>query len=220
MTDSLNTNETNIHVSEEKALKHASNKNPLVWIDCEMTGLNIEVDELIEVAVIITDSDLNILDPGISVVINPGEKALHNMNDFVTEMHTNSGLINELSTGIKIRDAEKVILDYVKKFVPEPKKALLSGNSIATDKMFLVKQMPELIDYLHYRIVDVSTIKELAKRWFPRVYYHIPLKEGNHRALADIRESITELCYYRETIFPSGRGPSSEECVKISSKFS
>lgn len=194
-------------------------KSPLVWIDCEMTGLT-EVDELVEVAVIITDGDLNIVDEGFDIVIKPSQTALDNMNEFVTNMHTTSGLIDEIPHGYDIHTAQQMVLDYIKRFVPDTRRGLLAGNSVATDKMFLEKQMPEVIEHLHYRIVDVSTIKELAKRWFPRVYYNTPDKNGGHRALADIRESIIELCYYREILFPKGTGPSSEECLEAKMKFS
>lgn len=189
-------------------------KNPLVWIDCEMTGLDTDIDELIEVAVIITDENLVPVDEGICVVIKPSSKAFNNMNDFVVNMHTASGLIHELDEGMDIDKAQTVILDYIKSHVYEKGKALIAGNSVGTDKVFLAKQMPELIDYLHYRIVDVSSIKELAKRWFPRVFFNKPEKSGNHRALGDIQDSIVELRYYRDILFPKGDGPTSAECAE------
>ncbi|QPK93657.1 oligoribonuclease [Actinomyces sp. zg-332] len=195
-------------------------KNPLVWIDCEMTGLDTNIDELVEVAVIVTDGDLNIIDEGFNIVIKPSQLAFNNMNDFVTNMHTTSGLIDELPNGVDIKVAQEMVLDYIKRFVPDAKKALLAGNSIATDKMFLEKQMPDVVEHLHYRIVDVSTIKELSKRWFPRVFYNKPDKNGGHRALADIRESIIELCYYKEVLFPEGEGPSTAKCLEVKAKFS
>lgn len=166
-----------------------------------MTGLELEVDELVEVAAIVTDFDLNPVDEGVDVIIKPSQKARDNMNEFVTDMHTKSGLINELDSGMSIDQATEVVLDYVKKHVPEAGKAPLGGNSVGTDKTFLNKQMPELIDYLHYRVIDVSSIKELAKRWLPKAYFNAPEKTGGHRALGDIRDSIDELKYYRAVAF-------------------
>ena len=187
----------------------------LVWIDCEMTGLNPESDCLVEVAVVITNSELEILDEGLDVVIKPEPTAWANMNDFVRQMHTDSGLINEVESGLDLADAEQLILDYIKKFVPDAKAAPLAGNSIGTDRMFLNRYMPELDQHLHYRNIDVSSIKELSRRWYPRVYFQLPKKDGGHRALADIKESIVELRYYRETLFVAQPGPSSEEAKKI-----
>lgn len=185
---------------------------PLVWIDCEMTGLDVNNDALIEVAVVVTDEQLNLMDSGIDILIKPPATALENMNDFVRNMHTQSGLLAELENGISLAEAEKQVLAYVKKFIPHPKKGLLAGNSIGTDKMFLDRYMPSLMGYLHYRVVDVSSVKELAKRWYHRVFEEAPEKEGGHRALADILESIQELVYYRRMLFPEGEGPSREEC--------
>ncbi|MCI5825117.1 MAG: oligoribonuclease [Arcanobacterium sp.] len=176
-----------------------------------MTGLDIERDDLVEVAVVVTDSELNPLDTGLDVVIRPTPEALANMNDFVREMHTKTNLINEWDTGLTMEEAQQVVLDYVKRFVPEAGKAPLGGNSVGTDKMFLLRDMPQLIEHLHYRIVDVSSIKELAKRWFPRVYFAAPEKTGNHRAIGDIYDSIDELRYYRAALWPEGEGPSTEE---------
>ena len=170
-------------------------RRPLVWIDCEMTGLDLDKDGLVEVAVVITDEQLNVVDPGIDIVIRPSQEALDNMGDFVRNMHTESGLIDEFETGVSLEEAQREVLDYVKKFVPQPRQALLAGNSIGTDKAFLERDMPELIDYLHYRVVDVSSIKELAKRWYHRTFEEAPAKHGGHRALADILESIQELVY-------------------------
>ncbi|WP_172121026.1 oligoribonuclease [Actinomyces faecalis] len=186
--------------------------DPLVWIDCEMTGLDLGKDALIEVAVVVTDYELKPLDEGIDVLIKPSPEALEQMNDFVRTMHTSSGLLDELDGGMTMAEAQQVVLDYVKSLVPQTGTAQLAGNSVGTDKSFLVRDMPELIDYLHYRIVDVSSIKELAKRWYPRTYFQAPEKHGGHRALADILESIDELRYYRAVLFPSGEGPSSQEC--------
>jgi oligoribonuclease len=187
----------------------------LVWIDCEMTGLNPESDCLVEVAVVITNSELEILDEGLDVVIKPEPTAWANMNDFVRQMHTDSGLINEVEDGLELADAEQLILDYIKKFVPEAKSAPLGGNSIGTDRMFLNKYMPNLDQHLHYRNIDVSSIKELSRRWYPRVYFQLPKKDGGHRALADIKESIVELRYYRETLFVAQPGPTTEDAKKI-----
>ena len=167
-----------------------------------MTGLDVTRDALIEVAVVITDADLNIVDPGIDVLITPPAEALEGMNDFVRQMHTSSGLLNELPSGTTMEDAQQQVLDYIRRFVPTPKKALLAGNSVGTDKMFLEANMPLVIDHLHYRLVDVSSIKELAKRWYRKAFEEAPVKHGGHRALADILESIQELEYYRRVLFP------------------
>lgn len=183
----------------------------LVWIDCEMTGLNPEADCLVEVAVVITNSELEILDAGLDVVIKPRPDSWQNMNDFVRNMHTESGLINEVETGLELEAAEQVLLDYIKKFVPNAKEAPLAGNTIGTDRMFLNKYMPALDQHLHYRNIDVSSIKELTRRWYPRVYFQMPKKDGGHRALADILESIQELRYYRETVMVPVPGPTTEE---------
>jgi oligoribonuclease len=190
-------------------------RRPLVWIDCEMTGLDLEKDALVEVAVVITDEQLNIVDPGIDIVIKPPQAALDNMGDFVRKMHTDSGLIDEFDDGVSLEEAEKRVLDYVKKYVPVKRTALLAGNSIGTDKQFLERDMPNLIDYLHYRVVDVSSIKELAKRWYHRAFEEAPEKNGGHRARADILESIQELEYYRRVLFPRGEGPTREEIREI-----
>lgn len=177
-------------------------KEPLVWIDCEMTGLDVERDALIEVAVVITDADLNIVDDGIDVLITPPQEALDGMNDFVRNMHTTSGLLDDLAQGTTMEEAQKQVLDYIRRYVPQPRKALLAGNSVGTDKMFLEANMPEVIDHLHYRLIDVSSIKELAKRWHRKAFEEAPEKHGGHRALADILESIQELEYYRRVLFP------------------
>ncbi|MCC3278989.1 oligoribonuclease [Arthrobacter sp. zg-Y40] len=187
----------------------------MVWIDCEMTGLDIESDALIEVAVLVTDSELNILGDGVDVVIKPDDAALSQMGDFVRQMHTTSKLLDELPNGISMAEAEAAVIEYITKWVPEPKKAQLAGNSVGTDKMFLARDMPEVINYLHYRIIDVSTIKELARRWYPRAYFQAPAKNGGHRALGDIRDSINELRYYREAVFVPAPGPDSATAKKI-----
>jgi oligoribonuclease len=189
----------------------ATPSDRLVWIDCEMTGLDLEVDELVEIAVIITDYDLNPVDAGLSIVIKPDASALENMGEFVRAMHTESGLIEEIPTGVSVAEAEYEVLEYILKHVPEEQKAPLAGNSIGTDRSFLAKYMPRLDGHLHYRNVDVSSIKELAKRWYPRAYFNAPAKNGGHRALADILESIRELHYYRRAIFVADPGPSSQE---------
>ena len=183
----------------------------LVWIDCEMTGLNPEADCLVEVAVVITNSELEILDAGLDVVIKPRADSWGNMNDFVRNMHTESGLINEVENGLDLAVAEQVILDYIKRFVPNAKEAPLAGNTIGTDRMFINKYMPNLDQHLHYRNIDVSSIKELTRRWYPRVYFQLPKKDGGHRALADILESIQELQYYRQTVMVPVPGPSTDE---------
>ncbi|KGF01847.1 oligoribonuclease [Actinomyces sp. S4-C9] len=193
-------------------------RRPLVWIDCEMTGLDLDKDGLVEVAVVITDEQLNVVDPGIDIVIKPSKEALDNMGDFVRNMHTESGLIDEFETGVSLEEAQREVLDYVKKFVPQSGQALLAGNSIGTDKAFLERDMPELINYLHYRVVDVSSIKELAKRWYHRTFEEAPAKHGGHRALADILESIQELVYYRRVLFPQGEGPSRQEARQIAAE--
>ncbi len=181
----------------------------LVWIDCEMTGLDLTHDALIEVAVLVTDFELNILGDGIELVIKPPEAALAQMGDFVTEMHRSSGLLEELSGGLTLAEAEQQVLGYIREHCADGSRPPLAGNTVATDRAFLARDMPTLEAFLHYRIVDVSSIKELAKRWFPRAYFHAPPKHGNHRALADITESIAELRYYRETVFVPGPGPDS-----------
>lgn len=194
----------------------ATSTDRLVWIDCEMTGLDLAVDELVEVAVVITDYDLNLIDPGFSVVINPNASALETMNDFVRNMHTESGLITEIPNGVSLADAEYAVHEYILKFVPAEQSAPLAGNTIGTDRAFLNKFMPRVDSHLHYRSIDVSSIKELSRRWFPRVYFNAPAKNGGHRALADILESIRELQYYRLAAFVADPGPSSEEAQAVS----
>jgi oligoribonuclease len=182
----------------------------LVWIDCEMTGLDTEADALIEVAALVTDFDLNVLGDGVDVVIKPPAAALEQMNDVVRSMHTSSGLLEELINGVDLATAETIVLDYIRGFVPEPGKAPLAGNSVGTDRLFLTRDMPMLEAHLHYRIIDVSSIKELSRRWYPRAYFASPPKGGNHRALADIQESIEELRYYRAAVFVPSPGPDSD----------
>ncbi len=194
-----------------------ANTDLLVWIDCEMTGLDLEVDELVEVAVVITDYNLVAVHPGFSVVIKPDETALENMNDFVTEMHRSSGLLEEIPQGVSLADAEFAVNEYILKYVPTPKAAPLAGNTIGTDRAFLAKYMPRVDAHLHYRSIDVSSIKELSRHWFPRVYFNAPTKDGGHRALADILESIRELEYYRRAVFVSDPGPTTDQVQAISS---
>jgi oligoribonuclease len=176
-----------------------------------MTGLDPGVDELVEVAVVITDYDLTPVDEGFQVVIKPSAAALKHMGDFVREMHQTSGLLGELKAGLTLKQAGTKILDYITHFVPEPRTAPLAGNTIGTDRMFLQKYLPEVHAHLHYRNIDVSTVKELAKQWYPKAYYQSPDKDGGHRALADIRESIRELAYYRHAVFVTPPGPTTKD---------
>lgn len=180
-----------------------------------MTGLDLTIDEIVEVAVVITDYDLKPQDKGYQVVIKPSEQALDQMIDFVRDMHTTSGLIEDLPNGVSMKEAEEGILEYIKKHIPEAKTAALAGNSIGTDRSFIAKYLPAVDEYLHYRNLDVSSIKLLARQWFPRIYFNSPEKNGGHRALADILESIRELDYYRETFFVQDPGPSSDELKTI-----
>jgi oligoribonuclease len=192
----------------------------LVWIDCEMTGLELSHDLLIEVACIITDGELNELGDGIDLVINAPEQALLEMDPVVVAMHKESALDKAvLESTLTLADAEAQVLAFIKDYVPEPRKAPLCGNSIATDRGFIARDMPTLDEYLHYRMVDVSSVKELARRWYPRAYYASPVKRGGHRALTDIRESVEELRYYREAVFVPQPGPTSEEAKTIAAKI-
>ncbi|PWJ47209.1 oligoribonuclease [Quadrisphaera granulorum] len=190
----------------------------IVWIDCEMTGLDLSVDALVEVAVLVTDSDLNVIDEGVDVIIKPSDEAVAQMRDVVRTMHTTSGLLEELPHGMSMEEASRIVLDYVRSHVPEPRKAPLAGNSVGTDRGFLARDMPELDDHLHYRIIDVSSIKELARRWYPRAYFAAPAKAGGHRALADIHESITELKYYRQAVFVPDPGPDSATAKAVAQR--
>jgi len=191
----------------------------LVWIDCEMTGLDLEHDALIEVAALVTDSDLNVLGEGVDVVIKPPAAALAQMKEFVRDMHTHSGLLQELDKGMDLAEAQRLVLEYVREHAPEANRAPLAGNTVGTDRGFLARDMPELEGHLHYRIVDVSSIKELVRRWYPRVYFQAPAKTGNHRALGDIRDSIEELKYYRATVFVPMPGPTSEDARDAASRL-
>jgi oligoribonuclease len=191
----------------------------LVWIDCEMTGLDLERDALIEIACLVTDSKLDVLGEGLDLVIKPPPEALDQMEDVVREMHTASGLLTELASGITLAEAQDQVLAYIRKYISEPRRVPLAGNSIATDRVFIARDMPELDAFLHYRMVDVSSIKELARRWYPRTYFASPPKRGGHRALADITESIQELRYYRETIFVPLPGPDSATARQIAARY-
>jgi oligoribonuclease len=190
----------------------------LVWIDCEMTGLDLARDALIEIACIVTDGQLVAVDDGVDLVIKPPAEALDNMPEVVRDMHTASGLLDELAAGITLAEAQEQVLAYVRRHVQEPRKVPLCGNSIATDRTFIARDMPELDAYLHYRMVDVSSIKELARRWYPRAYFASPEKHGGHRALADILESIRELQYYREAVFVPPPGPDTATAREIASR--
>jgi oligoribonuclease len=193
-------------------------KERLVWIDCEMTGLDLVTDALIEVAALVTDFDLNVLGDGVDLVIKPPAEALDQMGDFVRTMHEKSGLLTELDAGLTLAEAEAQVLAYVKELCPDGSRPPLAGNTVATDRSFLSRDMPALEGFLHYRIVDVSSIKELARRWFPRAYFQAPAKRGNHRALADIQESIEELRYYREAVFVPSPGPDSDAARAIAER--
>jgi len=185
----------------------APSADRLVWIDCEMTGLDPQRDEIVEIACIVTEADLTEVDAGVSIVVKASDAPLAAMDEVVVRMHTESGLLTEIASGTTVLDAERQVLDYVRSHVPEARKAPLAGSSVYVDRGFLARHMPELDAHLHYRLIDVSTIKELARRWYPRVYFSTPPKVGNHRALADIRESIAELRYYREAVLVAPPGP-------------
>ncbi len=188
----------------------------LVWIDCEMTGLDLVHDRLIEVAVLVTDGELAVLDEGLDLVIDAPAEALDAMVPVVRQMHEDSGLTEAVrAASLTVADAEQQLLAYIQQFVPEAGKAPLCGNSIATDRGFLARDMPALDAFLHYRMIDVSSVKELARRWYPRAYYNAPAKQGGHRALADIRESVEELRYYRAAVFVPQPGPTSEQTRQI-----
>jgi oligoribonuclease len=197
----------------------ANDSPPLVWIDCEMTGLSLESDVLVEIAVLVTDGDLNLIGEGVDVVIHANSDQVSGMNDFVTSMHTNSGLITEIPGGISVASAEDAILAYLQSAGVQPGKSPLAGNSVSVDRNFIARDMVRLSEYLHYRTVDVSSIKELARRWHPRVYFNAPAKSGNHRALGDIKDSINELKYYREAIFVAAPGPDVDMLREISGQF-
>ncbi|CAN5115782.1 oligoribonuclease [soil metagenome] len=186
-----------------------STNERLVWIDCEMTGLSLATDALVEVAALVTDFDLNVLGEGVDIIVKPPPESLDQMIPFVRSMHESSGLLEELEKGVTLADAELEVMTYLREHCPAESRPPLAGNSVATDRGFLARDMHNLDAFLHYRIVDVSSIKELARHWFPRSYFAAPTKRGNHRALADIQESIEELRYYRETVFVPAPGPES-----------
>jgi oligoribonuclease len=190
----------------------------LVWIDCEMTGLDLGADALIEVAALVTDFDLNVLGEGVDVIIKPSQESLDQMVEFVRSMHEKSGLLDELGGGMSLADAEEQVLAYIKEHCPDGSRPPLAGNTVATDRAFLARDMAALESFLHYRIVDVSSIKELSRRWYPRAYFSAPTKRGNHRALADIQESIEELRYYREAVFVPQPGPDSAQAREIAAR--
>ena len=182
-----------------------ANEQPnLIWIDCEMTGLDLEKDVLVEIAVLVTDSDLNVIGEGIDLVIAATPEQLAGMNEFVTQMHTNSGLITEIPTGISVSAAEDLIIKYLESASTVAGKSPLAGNSVSVDRSFIARDMPRLNDYLHYRTIDVSSVKELARRWNAKVYFNSPAKTGNHRALGDIQDSIAELAHYRANFLIAG----------------
>jgi oligoribonuclease len=189
-----------------------------VWIDCEMTGLDLTADALIEVAALVTDFDLNVLGEGVDIVIKPPGEAIAQMDPYVRTMHERSGLLEELDGGVTLAEAEAQVLAYVREHCAEGSRPPLAGNTVATDRSFLIRDMPTLEGFLHYRIVDVSSIKELSRRWFPRAYFHAPAKRGNHRALADIQESIEELRYYREAVFVPQPGPDSDSAKALAAR--
>ncbi|MDP3972936.1 MAG: oligoribonuclease [Candidatus Nanopelagicales bacterium] len=190
-----------------------------MWVDCEMTGLDLRADALIEVACIVTDADLNPVDEGIDLIIRPEPQQVAGMIDLVRTMHTESGLLDELESGITLAEAQDALLNYLKSWVPEPRRTPLAGSSVYVDRGFLARDLPDFDAHLHYRLIDVSTIKELVRRWYPRVYFAAPEKRGGHRALGDIKDSITELRYYRTALFPPPPGPDSTAARRAADQF-
>ena len=191
----------------------------LVWVDCEMTGLDTKNDVLVEIAVLVTDSDLNIIGEGVDLVIKATPEQISGMNEFVTKMHTDSGLINEIPNGVSVSDAENTILKYLESSGVVAGKSPIAGNSVYVDRIFIARDMPKLAEHLHYRTIDVSSIKELTRRWYPKVYFNSPAKTGNHRALGDIKDSIAELSFYRKTVFVDQPGPQSADIKQIAAAF-
>ena len=191
----------------------------LVWVDCEMTGLDTINDVLVEIAVLVTDSEMNIIGDGVDLVIKATAEQISGMNDFVTKMHTDSGLISEIPNGVSVSEAEELILKYLDSAGVAQGKSPIAGNSVYVDRIFINRDMPKLSEYLHYRTVDVSSIKELTRRWFPKVYFNSPAKTGNHRALGDIKDSIAELSFYRKTVFVEQPGPQSADIKQIAAAF-
>ena len=192
----------------------------IVWIDCEMTGLDFKNDLLVEIACVITDAQLELVAEGLNIVIQSPAERLENMDPFVVNMHTESGLLPEIPNGVTLEAAEEMLFDYISSHIPEANKAQLAGSSVHVDRIFLQRDMPRVDSYLHYRIIDVSSIKELVRRWYPRVYFASPTKTGNHRALGDILDSIKELKYYREAVFVDLPGPESAQAKDIAAQFS
>ncbi|MGA8255120.1 MAG: oligoribonuclease [Nocardioides sp.] len=189
----------------------------LVWIDCEMTGLDLGADALVEVAALVTDFDLNVLGEGVDIIIKPPAEALDQMIDFVRSMHESSGLLDELQHGVTLAEAEAQVMAYIREHCAPDSRPPLAGNTVSTDRAFIARDMGDLDAFLHYRIIDVSSVKELSRRWYPRAYFAAPTKRGNHRALADIQESIEELRYYRDTVFVPAPGPDSA-AAKVAAK--
>jgi oligoribonuclease len=211
---------TDIHRPDHTARYCRAMNDRLVWIDCEMTGLDLKKDALIEIAALVTDSDLTILGDGIDIVIHADDDVLASMPEVVVNMHASSGLTEEVRRStVTMREAEERVLAYIKEWVPEPRTAPLAGNSIGTDRGYIARDMVELDEYLHYRMIDVSSIKELCRRWYPRIYFAQPAKGMAHRALADIKESIRELAYYRATAFVAAPGPSSDEAQAVAAQL-
>jgi oligoribonuclease len=203
-----------------RVIPEMANEYPnLVWVDCEMTGLDTQNDVLVEIAVLVTDSDLNIIGDGVDLVIKATPEQISGMNEFVTKMHTDSGLINEIPNGVSVSDAENLILKYLESAGVAAGKSPIAGNSVYVDRIFISRDMPKLAEYLHYRTIDVSSIKELTRRWYPKVYFNAPAKTGNHRALGDIRDSIAELSFYRKTVFVDQPGPQSADIKQIAATF-
>jgi oligoribonuclease len=205
-------------MSNSEDLTLSAEDSRLIWIDCEMTGLDIFHDELCEVSVVPTDFNMKVLDSGIDLVIKPSDESLAQMNDFVRHMHTSSGLVEEMKQGLALAEAQRQVIEYVTPFLPKTGKAHLAGNSVGSDKKFLDRFMPDLMAKLHYRVIDVSTLKELSRRWYPAVYNNKPEKHGGHRALADIIESIDELRYYREAFFAPTPGPDDRKSKDIAAQ--
>ncbi|MDQ3715796.1 MAG: oligoribonuclease [Actinomycetota bacterium] len=199
---------------------HKAVPGALVWVDCEMTGLDLTKDVMIEIAALVTDGDLNVLGDGVDLVIHASDDLLDGMLPVVAEMHASSGLTDEVrASTVTIEQAQAQVLDYIRAFAPQPRMAPLCGNSIGTDRGFITRDMPELDAFLHYRMIDVSSVKELARRWYPRVYFGQPAKGLAHRALADIRESIRELAYYRQTLFVPPPGPTTDQVQQIAASL-
>ncbi len=190
----------------------------LIWIDCEMTGLDMVNDALIEVAALVTDFDLNVLGEGVDIIVRPPPEALEQMIPFVRSMHEKSGLLDKLAHGVTLPEAEERVLSYIREHCAPDSRPPLAGNTVSTDRLFIARDMPALDAFMHYRIVDVSSIKELSRRWYPKAYFGAPAKRGNHRALADIQESIEELRYYRDTVFVPSPGPDSAAARAIAER--